>query len=316
MGVLTALLMLFALSQGTGTETGWLVKQRIKQIPWVAITPEEIERGATIPPDTNVLFHLPDTFERITREVLLGQKGDLVRYWGYCLPENYDPEVVARRTGLPGILFLSEAERAVRADAEARGKPQMNVFKLPSRQDVEKTNAKPAKTAFRHQLEVFIPNLACYIMTAAPLSIGLDADGDGLNAKREKDSLTDAAEPDTDQDGLPDGIEVVFHTDPQLRDSDSDNLIDGLEDQNYNGRLDYTESNPRKTDTDGDGLCDGSCRLNLGRREYIYYGEDNNLNGQLDLHETSPIKADSNGDDVTDFQAFFNCMQGLQEFCL
>jgi pimeloyl-ACP methyl ester carboxylesterase len=45
--------------------------------------------------------------------------------------------------------------------------------------------------------------------------------------------------------------------DPRLRDSDGDELDDGAEDFNHNGIRDPGETDPLKTDTDGDGFWDG-----------------------------------------------------------
>jgi hypothetical protein len=313
-GVLTALLLASSVSNGFDESGAWIVRKKTQEVPWAMISQEDVERGSTVPPDTSVLFYLPEGFERITRQVLFGHTGDTARYWGYCLPKNYDPEIVAKRTGLPGVMFLSEAERDVREEDERRHKPEYSIFKLPSREDLASEGMKQ-KGKIRHQMEIFTPDLFCYIMTDTALSIGLDQDQDLLNTKRELDARTDPNKFDTDGDGIGDGVEVIYHTDPLRRDSDGDNLIDGLEDKNHNGKMDIGESNPRKLDTDNDGLCDGSCRLKIGSQK-IYYGEDNNLNGELDEHETSPVLRDTNGDGVTDFQAFFNCLGGVEEFCI
>lgn len=315
-GILTGLMLLATGYTGLKENSAWLVKKKTAEIPWLVLSPEDVERGASVPPNTNVVFHLPDTFERITRDVLFGAKSDQFRYWGYCIPENYDPEKVARRTGLPGELFLSEAERAYRADLEARHKPQFSIFKLPSRSDIEAYNKPRVSGVIRHQVEVFTPNLVCYIMSEAPISIGMDPDEDGLNNKLESDALTEIDNEDTDGDGVMDGIEVVYNIDPLLKDTDGDNLIDGLEDRNFNGKVDYGEPNPRKKDTDLDNLCDGSCRMQIGNSQVIFYGEDNDLSGDVGEHETDPTVRDTNGDGVTDYQAFFNCMAGAKEYCL
>jgi outer membrane protein OmpA-like peptidoglycan-associated protein len=77
--------------------------------------------------------------------------------------------------------------------------------------------------------------------------------------------------PDSDGDGLSDESETSNHlTDPRRADTDGDGLFDGLE-------ID-TRTNPREEDTDGDGMGDGQ--------------EDKNQNGRVDRGETDPRKAD------------------------
>ncbi|MGA1819435.1 MAG: Ig-like domain-containing protein [Thermoplasmatota archaeon] len=83
-----------------------------------------------------------------------------------------------------------------------------------------------------------------------------DVNGNGIVDQGETDPL----DPDTDGDGLLDGIEIDTSdgnsTDPLDPDSDDDFLKDGFEDQNANGRVDPTETDPLSWDTDGDGVND------------------------------------------------------------
>ena len=59
---------------------------------------------------------------------------------------------------------------------------------------------------------------------------GNDADGDGLNDRREAELGTDPSLADTDEDGLTDGAEVRDHrTNPLAADSDADGVLDGDE---------------------------------------------------------------------------------------
>ncbi len=59
---------------------------------------------------------------------------------------------------------------------------------------------------------------------------GNDADGDGLNDRREAELGTDPSLADTDEDGLTDGAEVREHrTNPLAADSDTDGVLDGDE---------------------------------------------------------------------------------------
>jgi len=272
-----------------------------KPVPtWVFIDQPEIASGALIPSDTNVIFHVPDGITTITREVLFGQKGEFVRYWGYCFDENDDPQTVASRIGSKRLLFLSEKERDVRAARERAAQPVLSPFSPPTVAELRRLNEAASKGVIRHQVEVFRENQMCYIMSEENLAIGTDADGDGLNIKLEQELKTDPDNADTDGDGLPDGIEYKTHSSPLMRDSDSDGLIDGLEDKNANARVDRGETGVIEKDTDKDGLCDGQCRILLPTKRTIYAGEEENLNGQIDDGETDPRDKDSDDNGITD----------------
>ncbi len=120
------------------------------------------------------------------------------------------------------------------------------------------------------------------LIDSAELLPSIDSDGDGL---------INALDPDSDNDGLFDGTELgkgcanpdtdasLGHcrpdadngdtvTDPLDKDTDDGGVSDGSEDQNLNGAIDGTETNPTaengaddgnavNVDTDGDGLSDG-----------------------------------------------------------
>lgn len=289
-----------------------LIARRKTADVWVVIEEREVASGATVQPDVNVVFHVPLTVERIGREILLGGRGKDVRYWGYCYPENYDPAITDKRTGLKGLFFLSEKERAIReADAQA-AQPKFGLGNLPSRDDISRAAARP-QTEIRHQIDSFKGGQLCYIMSEAPLPIGLDDDGDRLNNKLEKDLNTDPDVDDTDADAILDGIEVRTGTDPLQRDSDADGLIDGIEDANWNGIIDAGETDPRSIDFDRDGLCDGQCRKRLSNGQILYIGEDRNLNGVVDEGETDPRLKDTDGDGILDLQEYLICLtQGVR----
>ncbi|MBU1238557.1 MSCRAMM family adhesin SdrC [Myxococcota bacterium] len=89
-----------------------------------------------------------------------------------------------------------------------------------------------------------------------------DSDEDGVPNYRDSDS---------DNDGIPDQYEGYTYGDATARpidsdgdghfdfmdaDSDNDGLADGQEDLNHNGVVDPGESDPRKDDTDDDGVSD------------------------------------------------------------
>lgn len=290
-----------------------LVRQKTMN-RWTVIEAPEVASGATVPGDVHVVFHVPFEIDRINREVLLGLRGKEVRYWGYCYPENAEPETVDRRTGLKGLLFLSEKEREVRAAQAQERTPEFSLGNLPSKDEVIRAAARP-QLVIKHQIDFFKAGQLCYLMTDEPLAIGLDDDGDRLNNRLEKDLGTDPLLEDTDGDGIVDGIEVRYGTSPTLRDTDLDGIIDGIEDANWNGLIDTGETDPRTLDTDRDGLCDGQCRKRLSNSQVLYVGEDTNLNGVVDKDETDPLLPDTDGDGIHDFQEYLVCLTQGKRAC-
>ncbi|MBU0458349.1 hypothetical protein KJ652_01905 [Patescibacteria group bacterium] len=282
---------------------------------WETITTDKMEKGATVPPHTNVLIHIPVNTGDIKRTVLFGRSGENIRYWGYCFPEDYETMRLMEGRGFPGRIFLSEKEREVRA-AEELAK-RKGIFTLYRQEEL--TQERLNETEFnrgrvRHQVEIIKDGSTCYVMSEGPLPVGIDADGDGVNSYIEKDKGTDPAIADTDGDGLSDGIELFFlKTSPTRRDSDGDGIVDGLEDKNRNGKVDMTETNPNHIDSDHDGLCDGLCRV--GSNGTQIRGEDINLNGIVDPGETSPVNPDSDGDGIFDEQEYFNCIMETGGSC-
>ena len=289
----------------------WIVRPKVHNV-WVMLDQADVMSGATVPPDVHVVFHVPETVIRINREVLLGLKGKKTRYWGYCYPENSDPEVVARRTGLRGLMFMSEKERAVRAETSIT--PEFSLQNLPTTKETL-LGATPPETAIRHQVEFFKGGQLCYLMTEAPLAIGIDSDNDRLNDRLEKDRNTDPLVEDTDADGIMDGIEVRFGLNPIRRDTDNDGLIDGIEDKNWNGLIEKGETDPRSVDFDRDGLCDGQCPKSLANGQLLHVGEDRNLNGDVDSDETDPRNADTDGDGSNDLQEYLVCLTAGRLAC-
>ena len=279
-------------------------------VPWKTITSEKIEAGTAVPPNVNVLLHIPKNTDDIPRKILLGHSGERVRYWGYCFPEDYEQMKTMSQRGFPGRIFLSEKERESRKEEERRlRKAKYNLYGLEQITEEGLNETEFNRGRIRHQLEIFKPGTTCYIMTEEPLPIGTDEDGDGLNSYLEKDKGSDPLVADSDGDGLSDGLEVFsLSSNPSRRDSDGDGIVDGLEDKNRNGSVDQGETDPNHIDSDRDGLCDGLCRVGSNGTETR--GEDLNLNGILDLGEPSNINPDSDGDGVSDEQEYFNCKLG------
>ncbi|HVW66448.1 MAG TPA: hypothetical protein VHA78_01820 [Candidatus Peribacteraceae bacterium] len=314
LGTMTAGFLVVAAANGhLGNIEAYLVRPQTV-VPWDVINAADVESGTTIPPNTNVVFHLPFTFQQIDANVLLGQKSSQVRYWGYCFPENYDPKTVSIRAGFPGQMFLSEKEQRIRAAQQAANKPQFSLVNPPTKQQLELIN-NDVESVIHNQILFFKPGMMCYIMSEAPLAIGIDPDNDKLNTQLEREIGTDPNNPDTDGDGISDGTEYLTGTNPLLRDTDGDGIIDGIEDKNWNGRIDIGETDPRTKDTDRDGLCDGLCLIRLSNGQQIYAGEDKNLNGKVDSGETDPLKWDSKGDGYSDYMRFLKCLLDGNSTC-
>ncbi|GAF67312.1 unnamed protein product, partial [marine sediment metagenome] len=76
--------------------------------------------------------------------------------------------------------------------------------------------------------------------------------------------------------------ETWTETNPARVDSDGDGINDGVEDADQDGVVDTGETDPRNPDTDGDGLSDGV--------------EDADQDGVVDTGETDPRSTDTDGD--------------------
>ncbi len=108
--------------------------------------------------------------------------------------------------------------------------------------------------------------------------------------------------PDFDNDGIPDVVEdangngtydAPNETNWKSDDTDGDGIKDGVEDKNRNGMVNAGETNPRRRDSDCDGLIDGPTQGGV-------LGEDQNANGTVDMGETNPANFDSDGDGIAD----------------
>lgn len=296
-----------------GGVSAYVLRGERKPVPWRVFDQNEVQAGVSIPQDTHVVFHLPETFTEITLNILFGQTSSSTRFWGYCLPPNYDASVQTSRSNLPGQLFLSEAERSVRNYTKTPSEPRFSLFSLPSKEDLREGSTLRGR--IRHELEMFKPGMLCYVQTEAPLPLGIDSDGDSLNTRLEKDLGTRPDTPDSDGDGILDGIEYRSGTNPIQRDSDVDGLIDGIEDKNWNGRIDVGETDPRNKDSDRDELCDGLCLVKLSNNQKVYIGEDKNLDGATSDKETDPLKWDTDGNGSSDFQEYINCEMKGKKGC-
>jgi len=315
LSVLCAAFVTYAVTQidETPVEARLLPAHMRGMVPWKTIFEMDLEDGTALPAHTNVLIHIPVDVDKIYRKVLFGRKGFDIRYWGYCMPENYELALNSKRRGFPGRIFMSEKERAARREKEKN--TRRNQFSLLRNFSEKQLNeAEFNRGRLRHQMEIFKGGATCYVMTEAPLPLGIDKDDDGVNTYVEKDKGSDPEIADTDGDGLNDGLEVFeLKTSPVMRDTDGDGIVDGLEDANRNGRTDMGETNPLEIDSDRDGLCDGLCRV--GQTGDEIRGEDMNLNGKEDDGETNPTKADSDGDGILDEQEYYNCVLETGRTC-
>ena len=131
--------------------------------------------------------------------------------------------------------------------------------------------------------------------------IGIDEDGDGLNAADETAAGTDPNDPDSDDDGLGDGDEVkIYSTNPLSQDTDSDSLTDYFE-------IFTTGTDPLVTDCDGDGIVDGYEVEIYGTNPF---GADTDGDGFSDyeeiyLYNTNPFEYDTDGDGLSDLFEIF-----------
>jgi large repetitive protein len=136
-------------------------------------------------------------------------------------------------------------------------------------------------------------------MAQVLVSVGPDADRDGLIDREEFDQGTDPADADSDDDGIGDGLEVsVTKTLPRDDDSDDDGLIDGHEDLDRDGTVDANETGALLSDSDGDGLTDGQER-GLAMPEGKHSG-DSFLPDSDPGTSTDPLKRDSDGGGISD----------------
>jgi hypothetical protein len=126
------------------------------------------------------------------------------------------------------------------------------------------------------RLVVPILMLAWAVWPVAVAQAARDRDHDGLPDRWERkygfSTKHKSGRGDRDHDGLRNKSEYRRHTNPRRKDTDKDGLRDGAEVKKY-------KTNPRKRDTDRDGLTDGD--------EVKKYG-------------TNPRKRDTDGDGVSD----------------
>lgn len=308
-GALGILTLLIAVAAFVRTDSGSLAARLLPahmrgQTPWKTIGPEELDQGRTLPANTNVILIFPEDMEPTPRRTVFGHRGEDLRYWGYCFPQNEDRARALRQGRFPGTIFLSEKERAERRRQELNIRSdRFSITRHLTEADLNQD--RYYRGAIRHQQEIFRGGTSCYVMSEGPIPVGTDRDGDFANSAVERDYQTDPQNPDTDADGVLDGREIFFlGTKPTLRDSDGDGLIDGMEDANRNGRRDLNETDATLWDTDRDGLCDGLCKVEKGQK---LRGEDKNINGILDPGEYNPLLQDTDGNGVLDGHEVYLC---------
>ncbi len=173
------------------------------------------------------------------------------------------------------------------------------------------------------------PNDPCDPSVEPLVCATIDTDRDGLDDRNEVLTLgTDRFDADTDDDGLSDGEEVgrddVFDagvdTDPRLADTDEDGIQDGTErgerlpvvDPDGDGPLRSTDlalfqpdegldstTDPLRSDTDGDGVPDGTEDTDANGRVDAGESDPRNPCSPNPLHPTCPVR-DSDGDGLLD----------------
>lgn len=173
-------------------------------------------------------------------------------------------------------------------------------------------------------------NLAIFVPDSDPASTSFpldsDSDDDGLDDGEEDanqngnvdPSETDPNDLDSDNDGIQDGTELgvttvgadtnlsIFIPDsdpastslPLDSDTDDDGLDDGVEDQNSNGNVDSTETDPNNADSDNDNIQDGtelgitSAGIDTNASIFVPDSDPTTM--------TSPLERDSDGDGLDD----------------
>ena len=132
-----------------------------------------------------------------------------------------------------------------------------------------------------------------------PLQLG-DQDNDRLPDRWEQQFGFDYQNPadattDVDSDGLTQLQEFSHKTDPRKADSDNDGLNDGVE-------VNTHRTSPLDADSDRDGLSDGAEVLQHRSNPLAADSDNDGLNDKLEVekYQTNPNSADTDGDGLTD----------------
>lgn len=111
---------------------------------------------------------------------------------------------------------------------------------------------------------------------------------------------------DSDNDGLKDGEESRLGTDPRKADTDQDGLTDGIE-------VDDTGTDPLKTDTDGDGVDDAE-ELDAGSDPHSRDSDGDGLDDfeEIQVYGTDPLLRDTDADGYSDaFEVTYRAVKEL-----
>lgn len=150
------------------------------------------------------------------------------------------------------------------------------------------------------------------VLSAAGVDYSPDADldSDGVADVIEMMMGADPRVVDTDGDGLSDAFEILtaapWHL-PDQADTDGDGIGDGAEDEDGDGLTALDEqdhqTDPRRFDSDGEGLSDGEEVSQHGTDPNRVDTDDDGLDDAAELRAgTDPLSPDSDGDGIPDGQ--------------
>jgi len=104
---------------------------------------------------------------------------------------------------------------------------------------------------------------------------------------------------DSDSDGISDFDELKILFNPMDGDMDGDGIMDGNEERNINGIRDFSETDPRNPDTDGDGVNDCT-EIGLTTAQLPAYADSDYIPDDDPATTTNPLDPDTDMDGFSD----------------